>query len=97
MASRKLVRDFLFSKQRLYLHYFPPHHHQQQQLQHSNSKLRLISGNGYSSIRQFSVFNEFSNKIKGEASSNKEFQQSVKKLKEKAEDLKGVKEDLKVR
>ncbi|XP_021768925.1 mitochondrial import inner membrane translocase subunit TIM44-2-like [Chenopodium quinoa] len=92
MASRKLARDFFFSKQRLFLPFLP-----HQQFQQSNSKLRLISGNGYSLNRQFSVFNEFSNKIKGEASSNKEFQQSVKQLKEKADELKGVKEDLKIR
>lgn len=92
MASRKLARDFFFSKQRLFLHFLP-----HQQFQQSNSKLRLITGNGYSFNRQFSVFNEFSNKIKGEASSNKEFQQSVKQLKEKADELKGVKEDLKIR
>jgi import inner membrane translocase subunit TIM44 len=49
------------------------------------------------SIRQFSVFNEFSKQFKGEAKSNEDFQRSVKELKEKAEELKGVKEDLKVR
>ncbi|KNA09339.1 hypothetical protein SOVF_154500 isoform A [Spinacia oleracea] len=92
MASRKIVRDFFFSRQRLYLQFLP-----HQQLQQSIPKLRLITGNGYSLNRQFSVFNEFSNKIKGEATSNKEFQQSVKQLKEKAEELRGVKEDLKVR
>ncbi|KAL2930680.1 Mitochondrial import inner membrane translocase subunit TIM44-2 [Bienertia sinuspersici] len=92
MATRKIVRDFFFSKNHLYFQ-FPTY----QQLQQSNMKLRLITGNGYSSNRQFSVLNEFSKKIKGEASSNKEFQQSVKQLKDKAEELKGVKEDLKVR
>lgn len=84
MATRKIVRDIFISKKHLCL-------------QQSNVKLRLICGNGYAANRQFSVLNEFSKKIKGEASSNKEFQQSVKHLKEKAEELKGVKEDLKVR
>ncbi|XP_074294674.1 mitochondrial import inner membrane translocase subunit TIM44-2-like [Silene latifolia] len=100
MASRKLVRDVFFSKKPFFNQFLPF----QQQVQQSNARLRLIGGYGYSSNRQFSVFNEFSNKIKDEASSNKEFQQSVKQLKEKAEELKekaeklkGVKEDLKVR
>lgn len=30
-------------------------------------RLKVLSGNGYSSNRRFSVFNEFSKKIKGEA------------------------------
>ncbi|XP_074276666.1 mitochondrial import inner membrane translocase subunit TIM44-2-like [Silene latifolia] len=94
MASRKLVRDLFLSKKPLYHHFNTTF---QQQLPHSNASSTLLGRHGYSSNRQFSVFNEFSNKIKGEASSNKEFQQSVKQLKEKAEELKGVKEDLKVR
>ncbi|KAH9624605.1 hypothetical protein KSS87_010308 [Heliosperma pusillum] len=93
MASRKLVRDVFLSK-KPFFHHFPTFQHQ---LPQSNSRLRLLGGYGYSSNRQFGVFNEFSSKIKDEASSNKEFQQSVKQLKEKAEELKGVKEDLKVR
>lgn len=91
MASRKLVRDFFISKQLLFSHFVLS---AQQQL---GTRLRLTGANGFSSNRQFSVFNEFSKKILGEASSNKEFQQSVKELKDKAEELKGVKEDLKVR
>lgn len=90
MASRKLVRDlFLSRQQRLFLQLTP--------IQGSSTKLRLVSANGYSSNRQFSVFKEFSKKIKGEAESNPEFKQSVKELKKKAEELKGVKEDLKER
>lgn len=70
MASRKLVRDFIFNKQRLYLHFLPHHQHQpQHQLQQLNSKLRLITAYGYSFNRQFSVFNDSSNKIQGEANS----------------------------
>lgn len=57
----------------------------------------MLLPNGYSINRRFSVFNEFSKKVKGEANKNPEFQQSVKDWKEKAEELKGVKEDLKVR
>ncbi|KAM6565140.1 hypothetical protein CsatB_025138 [Cannabis sativa] len=86
MAARKLVRDFLLSRQRLFI---PP--------QASTTRLRLPLANGYSGNRQFSVFNEFSKKIKGEVNKNSDFQKSVKDLKEKAEELKGVKEELKVR
>ncbi|KAL5975532.1 hypothetical protein ACLOJK_019856 [Asimina triloba] len=93
MASRKLVRDFLLSKQ-MSVHLRP----QQAPL---NPQLRTVCLNGYLNLRRFSVFNEFSKKVKGEASSNQEFQQSMKELKEKAEEkaeaLKEVKEDLKIR
>ncbi|KAK9288934.1 hypothetical protein L1049_017405 [Liquidambar formosana] len=90
MASRKLVRDLFLSKQPLLLQL-----RTSQQL--PTTRLCLLTSNGYSGYRQFSVFNEFSKKVKGEASSNPEFKQSVKELKEKAEELKGVKEELKVR
>uniref|UniRef100_A0A6N2L3C9 VHS domain-containing protein n=1 Tax=Salix viminalis TaxID=40686 RepID=A0A6N2L3C9_SALVM len=62
-------------------------------------RLQVLSNHGstYSGYRRFSVFNEFSKKIKGEADRNQEFKQSVKELKEKAEELKGAKEELKVR
>lgn len=90
MASRKLVRDLFLSRQQpLFLQLTP--------LQGSSTRLRLVSPNGCSSNRQFSVFNEFSKKIKGEAESNPEFKQSVKELRKKAEELKGVKEELKER
>lgn len=89
MASRKLVRDFLLSKQ------FLSHRLSTQQV--PNFRLRLVFTNGFSHSRQFSVFNEFSKNVKGEAQSNPEFQQSIKELKEKAGELKGVKEELKVR
>ncbi|KAL6340275.1 hypothetical protein AAG906_040711 [Vitis piasezkii] len=90
MGSRKLVRDLYLSKQPLLLHLLSSQ-------QASSARLRLISPNGCSGYRGFSVFNEFSNKIKGEVNRNSEFQQTVKELKEKAEELKGVKEELKVR
>lgn len=62
-------------------------------------RARLIGGgpNGRLMNREFSVFNEFSNKIKGEVNRNQEFKKTVKELKDKTEELKGVKEDLKVR
>ncbi|KAH9729382.1 mitochondrial import inner membrane translocase subunit TIM44-2 [Citrus sinensis] len=90
MASRKLVRDLFLSRQR-------PRFLQLTPLQGSSTRLRLVSANGYSSNRQFSVFKEFSKKIKGEAESNPEFKHSVKELKKKAEEIKGVKEELKER
>jgi import inner membrane translocase subunit TIM44 len=61
------------------------------------ARLGLLQGNGFASHRRFSVFSEFSKKIRGEADSNPEFQKTVKEFKERAEELQGVKEDLKVR
>ncbi|GAB4830525.1 hypothetical protein Ancab_020236 [Ancistrocladus abbreviatus] len=91
MASRKLVRDFLISKQPVL----------RQLLVSSqpevNSRMRLIRVDVQSYNRQFSVFKEFSKNIKGEASGNKEFQKSINELKEKADELKGVKEVLRTR
>ncbi|XP_028758376.1 mitochondrial import inner membrane translocase subunit TIM44-2 [Neltuma alba] len=87
MASRKLFRDLLLSKR--------SHFVQLTYQQASSGRLRLLSQ--CSSLRRYSVFNEFSKKLKGEAESNPEFRQSVKELKEKAEELKGVKEGLKSR
>ncbi|KAF5748574.1 Translocase inner membrane subunit 44-2 isoform 1 [Tripterygium wilfordii] len=86
MASGKLVRDFLFSKRNLFLHLSS-----QQGL---NTRLRQLSAPGYHGYRRFSVFNEFSKRIKGEVERNPEFKKSVKELKEKAEE---VTEELKVR
>ncbi|KAF9683014.1 hypothetical protein SADUNF_Sadunf05G0168200 [Salix dunnii] len=89
MASRKLVRDLVLPRQPLFLH-----------LTYKQvNRLHVVSNHGhsYSGHRRFSVFNEFSKKMKGEAQRNQEFRQSVKELKEKAEELKGVKEVLKVR
>uniref|UniRef100_A0A2P2KPZ3 Uncharacterized protein MANES_12G032400 n=1 Tax=Rhizophora mucronata TaxID=61149 RepID=A0A2P2KPZ3_RHIMU len=74
-------------------------------------RLRVLSADGYSGYRRFSVFNDFSKQVKGEADRqvifwgicpfighrNEKFQQSVKELKEKAKELKGVKEELKAR
>lgn len=95
MASRKLVRDFLFSKRPLIVHkLIEPH---QVFSSRGATSLRSLQGYGYKGNRQFSVFNEFSQKLKSDVSSNKEFQQSVKELKDKAEELKGVKENLKAR
>ncbi|KEH30609.1 import inner membrane translocase subunit TIM44-2 [Medicago truncatula] len=80
MATRKLIRDFLLSHSSLIL-----------PLQGFRPRLffNLVDRRGYS------VFNEFSKKVKDETLRNPEFQQSVKELKEKAEELKGVKEGLK--
>ncbi|XP_039043830.1 mitochondrial import inner membrane translocase subunit TIM44-2-like isoform X2 [Hibiscus syriacus] len=80
MASKKLVRDFFIAR-------YPLTQRLSSQ-RGSNVRLRLLFGNGYSGNRQFSVFKEFSKKIKGEASRNSEFQQSVEQLKGKAEELK---------
>ncbi|XP_021894468.1 mitochondrial import inner membrane translocase subunit TIM44-2, partial [Carica papaya] len=63
----------------------------------ADTRLQFLSTNGYSGIRQYSVFNEFSQKVTGEADRNPEFQQSVKELKDKAEELKGLKDDLRIR
>ncbi|XP_027096574.2 mitochondrial import inner membrane translocase subunit TIM44-2-like [Coffea eugenioides] len=93
MASKKLVRDLFIARQPLFRQLLAP-----QMVSSGATRLRLTTQvNGFGVRRQFSVFNEFSNKIKGEASKNQDFQQSVKELKEKAEELKGVKEDLKAR
>ncbi|XP_020583045.1 mitochondrial import inner membrane translocase subunit TIM44-2-like [Phalaenopsis equestris] len=54
----------------------------------------LITEHKCGNPRQFSVFNEFSKRLKGEAKSNQEFQRSIKDLNEK---LGVVKEDLKIR
>ncbi|KAF8090302.1 hypothetical protein N665_0479s0006 [Sinapis alba] len=89
MASRKVIRDLLITKQPLFL-----------QLAHQRrvgARLGFMPANGYSINRRFSIFSDFSKKIRGEAESNPEFQRTVKELKEKAEELKGVKEDLKVK
>ncbi|CAH8264882.1 unnamed protein product [Arabidopsis lyrata] len=89
MASRKLVRDLLITKQPLF-----------QQLVHQRrvgARLGLLSGNGFASHRRFSVFSEFSKKIRGEADSNPEFQKTVKEFKERAGELKDIREDLKAR
>ncbi|KAI3509330.1 hypothetical protein L1887_24534 [Cichorium endivia] len=93
MATRKLVRDLFLSKQPLYRQSLA-----YKQVSASASRLRLHGAtNVNSTYREFSVFNEFSKKIKGEVNRNQDFQQTVKELKEKTEELKGVKEDLKVR
>ncbi|CAH8362553.1 unnamed protein product [Eruca vesicaria subsp. sativa] len=89
MASRKLIRDLLITRQPLFL-----------RLVHQRSlgaRVGFLRPNGYSIHRQFSVFSDFSKKIRGEAESNPEFQRTVKELKEKAQELQGVKEDLKVK
>ncbi|XP_020547073.1 mitochondrial import inner membrane translocase subunit TIM44-2-like isoform X2 [Sesamum indicum] len=59
-------------------------------------RLQMLLPNGVFFRCEFSVFDEFFKKIKGEADRNLEFQQSMREIKEKAEDLKGVNEDLKV-
>ncbi|KAF7804639.1 mitochondrial import inner membrane translocase subunit TIM44-2 [Senna tora] len=82
MASRKLIRDLLLSKRSLFV--------QLTSQQASSTRFRLLTADRCSSLRRYSVFNEFSRKVKGEAERNPEFQQSVK-------ELKGVKEGLKER
>ncbi|KAK4273042.1 hypothetical protein QN277_021513 [Acacia crassicarpa] len=89
MASRKLVRDLLLSQRYLFVQF--------SSRQASSTGLRLLPADRHSSLRGYSVFNEFSKKLKGEADRNPEFQQSVTELKEKAEELRGVKDELKER
>ncbi|MFS7985962.1 putative Tim44-like domain, NTF2-like domain superfamily protein [Helianthus anomalus] len=93
MATRKLVRDLVLRKQPLYQHLLA-----YKQVSTTASRFRLIGGaNGRLMSREFSVFKEFSEKIKGEVNRNQELRKSVEELKGKTEELKGVKEDLKVR
>ncbi|GAB2298346.1 hypothetical protein Dimus_032414 [Dionaea muscipula] len=91
MAGRKLVRDFLLFKQPVLRQILSGHQPD------ANLRFRLIGADGHLYNRRFSVFSEFSKKFKGEADSNQEFQQSIKELKDKAGELKGVKEGLKIR
>ncbi|XP_073286072.1 mitochondrial import inner membrane translocase subunit TIM44-2-like isoform X1 [Primulina huaijiensis] len=93
MANRKVLRDFLINKHIL----LRPQLIASKQASSRWERPRFVSSYGNMLRREFSVFNEFSNKIKGEVDRNQEFQQSVKELKEKANELKGVKEDLKAR
>ncbi|CAA0807718.1 Mitochondrial import inner membrane translocase subunit TIM44-2 [Striga hermonthica] len=93
MASRKLARDLFLSKHLL----LRQHLLVSQQVSGNWSRLPPFPPNGYSCRRHFGVFNDFSNKIKGEVDRNQDFKKSIKEIKEKAEELKGVKEDLKVR
>ncbi|KAK4379024.1 hypothetical protein RND71_000886 [Anisodus tanguticus] len=94
MTSRKIARDWFISKQPIFRRILAP---QQVVSGRVGTNLRLVGADRYLGIRHFGVFNELSKKVKGEVDSNQEFQQSVKVLKEKAEELKGVKEDLKTR
>ncbi|CAL9223754.1 unnamed protein product [Arabidopsis halleri] len=91
MATRKIIRDLLITKQPLLRQLF------HQRVLRGNARSEFLPAIGYSSHRRFSVFSEFSKNISGEADSNSEFQRTVKELKERAEEFKGVKEDLKVR
>ncbi|KAJ0733100.1 hypothetical protein HanPI659440_Chr11g0404651 [Helianthus annuus] len=62
MATRKLVRDLVLCKQLLYQHLLA-----YKQVSTTASRFRLIGGaNGRLMCREFSVFKEFSEKIKGE-------------------------------
>ncbi|CAA0827736.1 NAD(P)-binding Rossmann-fold superfamily protein [Striga hermonthica] len=87
MASRKL----LFLSKHVLLR------HQLLTSQQVSGNWSRLPPNGHLSRRQFSMFDELSEKIKGEVERNQDFQKSIKEIKEKAEELKGVKEDLKVR
>ncbi|KAF8118314.1 hypothetical protein N665_0005s0081 [Sinapis alba] len=89
MASRKLIRDLFITKQPLFL--------QLAQQRRVGVRLGFLSANGYTIHRRISVFSDLFKKIRGEAESNPEFQRTVKELKGKAQEYKGVKEDLKVR
>ncbi|XP_016483375.1 mitochondrial import inner membrane translocase subunit TIM44-2-like [Nicotiana tabacum] len=87
MASRKLVRDWFVYKNPSFRRILVP----------PQQVVRLIGAERYVGIRPYTVFNEFSKQVRGEVYRNQEFQRSVKQLKEKAEELKGVKEDFKTR
>ncbi|KAI3842494.1 hypothetical protein MKW92_022795 [Papaver armeniacum] len=90
MGSRKLVRDLFLAKQLLF-----PLRSRQVVI---SSRLRLVSTNNWLlGSHRFSVFNEFSEKLKGEVKSNPDIQKSIKQLKEKAGEIKMAKEELKVR
>ncbi|KAL9275233.1 Mitochondrial import inner membrane translocase subunit TIM44-2-like protein [Drosera capensis] len=90
MAGRKLARDFLFSKQPLFRQFVSRY----QLPEVRNSRWLLIRADAnLCSHRRFSVFNEFSKKLTCDAERSKEFQKTIKELKVKAEELKGVKEE----
>ncbi|KAG7579865.1 Tim44-like domain [Arabidopsis thaliana x Arabidopsis arenosa] len=91
MATRKIIRDLLITKQPLLRQLF------HQRVLRGNARSEFLPAIGYSSHRRFSVVSEFSKNISGEADSNPEFQRTVKELKERVEEFKGVKEDLKAR
>ncbi|CAI9107636.1 OLC1v1007037C1 [Oldenlandia corymbosa var. corymbosa] len=96
MAARKLVRDLLIARQPLIRQLLLSH-----RASVGAANFRLSGPNAFVSRRQFGVLNDISNKIKGELDRNKELKKSVDELKEdwkqKAERLKGVKEDLEAR
>ncbi|KAL5711454.1 hypothetical protein ACHQM5_021909 [Ranunculus cassubicifolius] len=94
MGSRKIVRDLFLSRQLLSRQILNLHLQPQQVVR---TRLPLVPVNRLTSFRQYSVLDEFSKKLKGEVERNPEFQKSIKDLKEKAGELKGVKEELKVR
>ncbi|KAL3613857.1 hypothetical protein CASFOL_041931 [Castilleja foliolosa] len=94
MASRKLARDLFLSKHLLLRQQLLA---VSQQVSGRLSRQPLLNPNGHLFRREFGVLNDFSKKIKGEVESNQDFQKSVTEIKEKAEKLKEVKEDLKVR
>lgn len=89
MGSRKLVRDLFLSRQTVFYH--------QLSRQAVGARSHLIPANGIMGTRRFSIFNEFSNKLKGEAQSDPDFQKKVKEFKEQADVLKEKKDDLKAR
>lgn len=94
MGSRKLVRDLFLSRRQQLVHLCIQSQHQQQVLK---TRVLLVPGSRITGFRQFSVLDEFSKKLKGEVERNPELQKSIKNLKEKAGELKGVKDELKVR
>ncbi|XP_078447117.1 mitochondrial import inner membrane translocase subunit TIM44-2-like [Wolffia australiana] len=87
MGSRKLVRDVLLAKQQLQaLHHY-------RQVAGRRPYLGSCAQEPLG-LRQFSIFNEFSKRLKGEVKSNEDLQQSLKEFNEK---VGGIKEDLRVR
>ncbi|CAI0554472.1 unnamed protein product [Linum tenue] len=85
MAARKLVRDLLLARQPLLV--------QRKPAEGLYTTSRLLVDSRWSGYRRFGVFNN----VKEEVNRNPELQKSVKELKEKAGELKGVKDDLRVR
>eukprot|EP01018_Ginkgo_biloba_P013077 Gb_41429 [translate_table: standard] len=90
MGSRMLGRDSVHLSKQIFLIY-------RLWQQSSNHHIPIYPAQTHLNARHMSVFNEFSKRVKGEVQSNPELQKSIKELKEKAGELKGMTEDLKVR
>lgn len=90
MGSRMLSRNIMQSSKQI----FSIYRLRQQSVSYRPSPFTVQSR---FNARHMSVFNEFSKRVKGEVKSNPELQKSIKELKEKASELKGMTEDLKTR